>query len=267
MQKISARIVWATPNAEQMIADIARVSSDRPAGSPFESLIRSLVRRRHWSPLEMVNVCIEINAPRDVTRQVLRHWTLRPQEFSQRYANVAQLGDPFFRECRMQHPHDRQRSIPTDETRRATAWEAAQREVWNLAHTAYQGAIANGVAREVARAVLPEGMTPSRIYLNGSARSWLHFCALRSGHGTQAETQEVAHKCSAILAGVFPHTWENGIAEAEVSISSSREVRARLLSRVHEAVSGLQGNGAGYDDAITDAIAIIEGMIEGRDDL
>lgn len=212
MGRIMASLVWVTPDAEQTLVDIARVSSDKPPGSPGDKLIRSLIRRGHWSPLEMVNACIEIIAPRDVTRQILRHWTLRPQEFSQRYAHVGLVAEPFIRECRMQHPTDRQMSMPADNPHIAAEWERAQKGVWRIAMATYQDAIDKGIAREVARAVLPEGMTPSRVYLNGNARAWIHFCQLRSGNGTQPETIHVARACSAILADVFPTIWKAALA-------------------------------------------------------
>ncbi len=197
---------WITPDAEKTIVEIARVSSDpKKRSSPDHVLIGYLLKNHHWSPFEMANICFEVNTTRDIGRQMLRHWTMRPQEFSQRYQNVGVLDGPVFRECRRQHPTNRQAALPSNDIHDNAWWLAAQEGVWAEANEAYQSALHRGVAKEVARAVLPEGITPTRLYFNAPIRSALHFCGLRLGHGSQKEITEIAQALHDLLKAHMPH--------------------------------------------------------------
>jgi thymidylate synthase (FAD) len=195
-------------NAQELIAYCARVSN--PANQlnteTSEKLIRYLVKHQHWSPLEMVSACIEIETTRDIARQILRHRSFSFQEFSQRYADpTAELSQAFtLREARLQDTKNRQNSIETDDTLLAIEWERAQKRVLFAVEREYKWAIANGIAKEQARAVLPEGLTISRLYMNGTLRSWIHFIELRSANGTQKEHQHIAIECAKVIAEVFP---------------------------------------------------------------
>ena len=195
-----------------LVAWCARVSN--PAGqmntSTNEKLIKYLIKNQHWSPLEMVNVCLEIETTRDIARQMLRHRSFSFQEFSQRYADpTAELAEAFvLREARLQDTKNRQNSIETDNPALQAFWENHQKRVIEAAQSAYQWAIDNGIAKEQARAVLPEGLTVSRLYMNGSLRSWIHYIQLRSGNGTQKEHMEIARICAKVIAEVFPLSQE-----------------------------------------------------------
>lgn len=201
---MSVRTIWATPNGDQLLADIARVSAPGREGYDATKLIAYLIRHKHWSPFEMVSLCLEITTTRDIGRQILRHSTLRPQEFSQRYADVRELGEPVLRNTRMQHPTNRQASLPCDTPALREWWKVEQQEVWDRAIQAYARALDHGIAKEVARAVLPEGLTPTRMFFTGPLRSWLHFCELRMGHGTQAECTTVATAAYEHVTRAFP---------------------------------------------------------------
>jgi thymidylate synthase (FAD) len=195
-------------DAQELIAYCARVSN--PANQfnteTSERLIRYLVKHQHWSPLEMVSACCEIVTTRDIARQILRHRSFSFQEFSQRYADpTAELDEAFvLRECRLQDTKNRQNSIETDNTLLANDWYRAQQRVLYAVKREYQWAIDNGIAKEQARAVLPEGLTVSRMYMNGTLRSWIHFIELRSGNGTQKEHQEIALACAEVISKIFP---------------------------------------------------------------
>jgi len=193
-------------DAQELIAYCARVSN--PANQlnteSSEKLIRYLVKHQHWSPLEMVSACCEITTTRDIARQILRHRSFSFQEFSQRYADPTQDLAFVLREARLQDPKNRQNSVETDDQRLQRDWEHQQQQVIDYARSAYQWAIAKGIAKEQARAVLPEGLTESRLYMQGTLRSWIHFIELRSGHGTQKEHQAVARACAEVIATVFP---------------------------------------------------------------
>lgn len=209
----AVRLVWATPEADRLVAYMARVSA--PANQSNDTtaarLIGYLIRNRHWSPFEMVNLCVEVNTTRDIARQLLRHRTFTFQEFSQRYADVGELPQAPPREARLKHPTNRQASVPTTDEVLAVWWRNAQEDVRAAAETAYQIALDYGIAKEIARAVLPEGLTMSRLYMNGSLRSWLHFCDVRRGNGTQAETQAVADAVWAVMQAECPaicEAWE-----------------------------------------------------------
>lgn len=189
--------------AEGLIAYCARVSNPANQDSPdSERLLRYLIRNAHWSPFEMAHAVVEIETTRDIARQVLRHRSFSFQEFSQRYAEVTP--DPAIREARMQDASNRQNSTETDDAELKSAWRAAQVRVWEVAADAYRNALDAGIAKEVARAVLPEGMTLSRLYMAGSLRSWLHYLDVRLGNGTQREHIEVASAVMGALRPAFP---------------------------------------------------------------
>ena len=202
-------------DAQELIAYCARVSN--PANQynteTSEKLINYLIKHQHWSPLEMVSACMEIVTTRDIARQVLRHRSFSFQEFSQRYADpTAELDEAFvLREARFQDTKNRQNSVDldlTDETQKMIAinWERAQQRVLHVVKQEYKWAIDNGIAKEQARAVLPEGLTVSRMYMNGTLRSWIHFIQLRAGNGTQKEHQQIAIACAKAISEIFPMT-------------------------------------------------------------
>lgn len=191
-------------NMTELIAFCARVSnpSNQHNKETSEKLIRYLIKHQHWSPLEMVSICLEIETTRDIARQILRHRSFSFQEFSQRYA-VADLGMEF-KEARLQDTKNRQNSIETDNVALQMNWETQQDYVAHAAQKAYNWAIENGIAKEQARAVLPEGMTVSRMYMNGTLRSWVHYIQLRSANGTQKEHREIALACAEAIEPIFP---------------------------------------------------------------
>ena len=197
-------------DAQELIAYCARVSN--PANQlntdTSEKLIRYLIRHQHWSPLEMVSACIEITTTRDIARQILRHRSFSFQEFSQRYADPTQDLGFVLREARLQDTANRQNSIAIDDADLQEQWERKQRLVIDAAKESYQWAIDHGIAKEQARSVLPEGLTESRLYMNGTLRSWIHFIELRSANGTQREHQDVAVACAKVIAKIFPMATE-----------------------------------------------------------
>ena len=197
-------------DAQELIAYCARVSnpSNQLNTESSEKLIRYLVKHQHWSPLEMVSACCEITTTRDIARQILRHRSFSFQEFSQRYADPTQDLSFVCREARLQDPKNRQNSVEVDDQLLQNEWYRAQQRVIYAAQREYEWAIANGIAKEQARAVLPEGLIESRLYMNGTLRSWIHFIELRSGHGTQKEHMEVARACAEVIATVFPMSAE-----------------------------------------------------------
>jgi thymidylate synthase (FAD) len=193
-------------DAQELIAFCARVSnpSNQTNSETSEKLIRYLIKHQHWSPLEMVSACLEIHTTRDIARQMLRHRSFSFQEFSQRYADPTKDLNFVTREARLQDPKNRQNSVETNDQDLQETWMARQRFVIEAAKQAYTWAIENGIAKEQARAVLPEGLTESRMYMNGTLRSWIHFIELRSGHGTQKEHMEVARACAEVISIIFP---------------------------------------------------------------
>jgi len=197
-------------DAQELVAYCARVSN--PANQfnteTSEKLIRYLIKHQHWSPLEMVSACCEITTTRDIARQILRHRSFSFQEFSQRYADPTQELDFVLREARLQDTSNRQNSIEVEDNLLQIEWERAQKRVLFAVRDAYTWAIKNGIAKEQARAVLPEGLTESRLYMNGTLRSWVHFVELRSGNGTQKEHREIARACAEVIAKVFPMAQE-----------------------------------------------------------
>ena len=192
----------------QLVAFCARVSN--PSGQlneqTAEKLVKYLVKHKHWSPLEMVNVCLEIETTRDIARQILRHRSFSFQEYSQRYADVQDLEVAFeTRPARLQDMKNRQNSIPIDEDSAINhIWESYQEVVIQRCQKAYQWALDVGIAKEQARAVLPEGLTLSKMYVNGTLRSWIHYIDLRASNGTQAEHMEIAKACSDVIYNIFP---------------------------------------------------------------
>ena len=200
-------------DAQELIAYCARVSN--PANQfntdTSERLIRYLIKHQHWSPLEMVSACMEIVTTRDIARQILRHRSFSFQEFSQRYADpTAELDEAFvLREARFQDTKNRQNSVDfdmADEAQKLLAyeWERAQKRVLYAVKKEYKWAIANGIAKEQARAVLPEGLTVSRMYMNGTLRSWIHYIELRASNGTQKEHMDIARACAQAITAIFP---------------------------------------------------------------
>ena len=194
-------------SAEDMIVYMARVSnpSNQSMTRGDEKLIRYLIKNQHWSPFEMVNVVMEINTTRDIARQILRHRSFSFQEFSQRYADPTKDLGFELREARLQDSKNRQNSIETDDVELQNKWNLMQQTLINNAEHAYNWAIQSGIAKEQARAVLPEGNTQSRMYMNGTLRSWIHYCELRRANGTQKEHREVADACWKIIAEKFPN--------------------------------------------------------------
>jgi len=201
-------------DAQELIAYCARVSnpSNQLNTDTSEKLIRYLVKHQHWSPLEMVSACIEITTTRDIARQILRHRSFSFQEFSQRYADPTQDLSFVLREARKQDPKNRQNSIALEPTigdaMLQDQWRDKQLELIALAKDAYEWAIGKGIAKEQARAVLPEGNTVSKLYMNGTLRSWIHFIQLRSANGTQLEHQLVAKACAEVIAKIYPMATE-----------------------------------------------------------
>lgn len=191
-------------NLLEQIAFAARVSNptNQDNDESAEKLVRYLIKHKHWSPLEMVNVCLEIETTRDIARQILRHRSFSFQEFSQRYA-VADLGVDF-KEARLQDTKNRQNSLPSNDHMLDYAWMTIQQNVVKSSKEAYDWALKNGIAKEQARAVLPEGITVSRMYMNGTLRSWVHYIQLRSGVETQKEHREVALACANAIEPIFP---------------------------------------------------------------
>jgi len=193
-------------DAQELIAYCARVSN--PANQlnteTSERLIRYLVKHQHWSPLEMVSVCMEITTTRDIARQILRHRSFSFQEFSQRYADPTTDLEFVTRSGRLQDPQNRQNSIEHDDHLLENEWFRAQQRVIYAAKREYEWAVKNGIAKEQARVVLPEGLIQSRLYMAGTLRSWIHFIELRSANGTQQEHQQVARACAEAIAAIFP---------------------------------------------------------------
>jgi len=197
-------------NAQDLVAFCARVSnpSNQFNKETSEKLIKYLVKHKHWSPLEMVSACLEIETTRDIARQILRHRSFSFQEFSQRYADPTKDLSFVLREARLQDDNNRQNSIDMEPTTGNTMiqdeWMRRQKDIIAMVTESYEWAISNGIAKEQARAILPEGNTVSRLYMNGTVRSWIHFIELRSGNGTQKEHMLVARECAKVIAEVFP---------------------------------------------------------------
>ena len=193
-------------DAQDLIAYCARVSNpdNQSNSATSKKLIKYLIKHKHWSPLEMVSACLEIETTRDIARQILRHRSFSFQEFSQRYADPTKELEFVTREARLQDEKNRQDSIEVDDKFFQIKWEQAQKRVLWAVEREYKWAIKNGIAKEQARAILPEGLTMSRMYMNGTLRSWVHYIELRSANGTQKEHMEIAKECAVQIARIFP---------------------------------------------------------------
>lgn len=205
--------LWITPNALDVIAYCARVSnpSNQANKKTAPKLLSYLKKHKHWSPFEMASMCVEIETTRDIAHQIVRHRSFSFQEFSQRYANVDDLGSAVtYREARMQDPDNRQNSVRAEDGPLHAEWRVKQENTYEAAKTAYKWAIDNGIAKEQARAVLPEGMTDTRLYMSGTIRSWIHYVELRESNGTQKEHMEVALQVRDILTkhGIYKGSYE-----------------------------------------------------------
>ena len=212
---MNVKLQWVTPDVDKQIMYMARVSNPIGQNSENSRLLYYCMEHGHVSPFEMASACIEINTTRDIARQILRHRSFSFQEFSQRYADVELLPDVELRECRLQDKQNRQNSIETDALAHQREWQADQREVWTIAMRNYRNALARGVAKEVARALLPEGLTPSRLYMNGTFRSWIHYLKQRLDISTQKEHRQVAIEVLATLRTVAPITMNAFFPEKE----------------------------------------------------
>jgi thymidylate synthase (FAD) len=193
-------------SALDLIAYCARVSNPTNQNNTEtnEKLVKYLMKHKHWSPLEMVSACLEIETTRDIARQLLRHRSFSFQEFSQRYADPTVDLDFELRDARLQDPKNRQNSIVSDDPELQAQWEEKQKQVIEASLDAYNFAVSNGIAKEQARAVLPEGNTLSRLYVNGTLRSWIHYIELRGANGTQLEHMEIAHAVADVISKIFP---------------------------------------------------------------
>ena len=202
-------LIWVTPKAMDVIAFAARVSnpSNQNNTKTAPKLLKYLKKEGHFSPFEMASACIEINTTRDIARQILRHRSFSFQEFSQRYADPTQDLSFVNREARLQDTKNRQNSIETEDGILQAKWALEQKKVIKASQEAYNWAIENGIAKEQARAVLPEGLIESRLYMTGTLRSWMHFVELRGGNGTQKEHTEIALQCKALLISVGADVW------------------------------------------------------------
>lgn len=204
----NTKLQWATPNIDKEIMYMARVSNPKGQDSENIKLLYYCMREGHVSPFDMANVCMEVNTTRDIARQILRHKSFFFQEFSQRYADATLLGEFAIRECRMQDVKNRQNSIETDDFETTVWWAKAQNYVTSAAELMYSQALERGIAKEQARALLPEGLTPSRVYMNGTIRSWVFYLKQRLHESTQSEHRLVAQSALSVLREVAPITMD-----------------------------------------------------------
>ena len=226
MKSHNAKLVWATHEADNIVAYIARVSS--PANQQIESiegLLRYMQREGHVSPFTMANFCIEVNTTRAIARQILRHWSLMPQEFSQRYADSSVLDGFVISECRLQDSKNRQNSFEDADDDLAVWWQEQQEEIAAKAAEVYAAAIANGIAKEQARNILPEGLTPSRLYFNGNLRSWIFYLKERLKVSTQKEHRMIALDTAKIFQQVSPVVFNAFFSQADLDKALNNEVR------------------------------------------
>lgn len=204
---MTAKLIWATPDADKHIGYVARVSNPDNQNNPdVAKLLKYCAENAHWSVFEMASACMEINTTRDIARQLLRHRSFSFQELSQRYSDVSVLGDFVMRECRVQDHKNRQNSFATDDTELAANWERMQQIVSADAKRMYDKALKWGIAKEQARALLPEGLTPSRMYVTGTLRSWVTYCQVRTDVSTQKEHRLIAEQVLAQLRTIAPTT-------------------------------------------------------------
>lgn len=200
--------IMGLENIQDLVAYCARVSnpSNQANTKTTPKLLNYLIKHKHWSPFEMASACIEVVTTRDIARQLLRHRSFSFQEFSQRYADIRDIGDDFVvRDARLQDPKNRQNSVENEDMALEDEWANKQLAVIETAKMAYKWAIENGIAKEQARAVLPEGNTVSRLYVNGTIRSWIHYVELRSANGTQKEHMELAREIAKSISGIYPN--------------------------------------------------------------
>lgn len=197
------KLIWSTPEGEELVAYMARVSNpeNQDNKATASKLIKYLVNHKHWSPLDMVDMCVEIETTRDIARQVLRHRSFYFQEFSQRYAEVSQFETS---DARLQDTKNRQNSLETDDSMLKSWWEYQQSKIISECYSVYSQALERGIAKEVARKVLPEGLTMSRMYMKGTLRNWLHYIDVRTDSSTQKEHRELAEQCKTILLQCYP---------------------------------------------------------------
>lgn len=203
---MNVKLQWATPDIDKQIMFMARVSNPANQSSENSRLLHYCMEHGHVSPFEMASACLEINTTRDIGRQILRHRSFSFQEFSQRYADVSLLPEMAVRECRLQDVKNRQNSIETEDVAIQDWWIDAQMQVSDLVGALYSKALGSGIAKEQARALLPEGLTPSRLYMNGTMRSWVHYLKQRLDPSTQKEHRLIAKQVLAVLRPVAPIT-------------------------------------------------------------
>ena len=204
---MTVKLMWATPQADKQIAFMARVSNpDNQDNAEFKRFLNYLMRHNHYSPFEMASMCVQIDTTRDISRQILRHRSFSFQEFSGRYEYMTKLGDMVKRECRLQDIENRQSSLETDDTGTIVDFYESQNHVWRTAIDNYRLALAIGIAKEQARALLPEGLTPTRLYMQGTIRSWVHYIQVRAGEETQKEHRVIAQGALDVLRQAAPIT-------------------------------------------------------------
>ena len=202
---MTVQLMWATPEADKQIAFMARVSNpDNQNNEEFKRLLNYLMKHNHVSPFEMASMCVQIDTTRDISRQILRHRSFSFQEFSGRYEDMTKLGDAVLRECRLQDENNRQSSLDCDNQHLATWFDNEQRGVWWRSTEAYREALKHGIAKEQARALLPEGLTPTRLYMQDTLRSWIHYIQVRAGVETQKEHRIIAQGALEVLRQIAP---------------------------------------------------------------
>ncbi len=203
----NVKLMWATPEADKMIAKMARVSNpDNQDNEEFQRLLKYLMKHNHTSPFEMASMCVQIDTTRDISRQILRHRSFSFQEFSQRYEDAGKLGAMVERECRLQDVKNRQSSLECDDDLTSKMFSSEQNMVWGYAVSAYHSALKQGIAKEQARALLPEGLTPTRMYMTGTLRSWIHYIQVRADSTTQKEHRVIAEQVLQVLREAAPVT-------------------------------------------------------------
>lgn len=212
---MQVKLEWITPNAQDVIVHMARVSNpaSQEMGQNGDRLIQYLIRKKHWSPFEMASACFEITTTRDIARQILRHRSFSFQEFSQRYASVDALPDAELRQVRLQDEKNRQNSIVTDDKVTDCWWREEQMRIYAMVRQTYLAALRRGIAKEVARAILPEGLTPSRMFMTGTIRSWIHYLETRCEAGTQAEHRLIAEAIREQLVLEAPTIFTSALTE------------------------------------------------------
>ena len=204
---MTVQLMWATPEADKQIAFMARVSNpDNQDNAEFKRLLNYLMKHNHVSPFEMASMCVQIDTTRDISRQILRHRSFSFQEFSGRYEDMTKLGDMVERECRLQDVKNRQSSLECDDGFLEDQWSSAVATTWDTAISMYRSALGAGIAKEQARALLPEGLTPTRLYMQGTIRSWVHYIQVRAGEETQKEHRIIAQGALEVLRQVAPIT-------------------------------------------------------------